>query len=140
MANLVVTYILWFFGGCWGLHHFYLGRDRHAFIWWSTWGGLFGLGWVRDLWRIPQYVYAENRDPGYMNEFRARANSYKQPPFSVVRFGGELIVGFMFGILLRLTIPEDFVDTTLGHILAIIVPPFGAAVGKRPVSHIHIYF
>ena len=54
--SVVFTYFLWFFFGWFGLHHFYLGRDRHAFTWWSTFGGMFLLGWVRDAWRIPTYV------------------------------------------------------------------------------------
>lgn len=32
--SLVLTYILWLFGGYLGLHHFYLRRDKQAFLWW----------------------------------------------------------------------------------------------------------
>ena len=42
--SLVVTYICWLFGGFFGLHHLYLHRDRHAFVWWCTLGGYFGIG------------------------------------------------------------------------------------------------
>jgi TM2 domain len=30
--SLFITYILWLFGGIFGLHHFYLGRDNHALL------------------------------------------------------------------------------------------------------------
>lgn len=131
MANLVVAYILWFFGGAWGLHHFYLGRDRHAFIWWSTWAGCFGLGWVRDLWRIPEYVYAANKDPGYLKDLNEKAKRYPIPQFNVVRFAGEVVVGFLFGILIRICIPDDYVELFIGRVLSIIVPPFAVAIGEK---------
>jgi hypothetical protein len=37
-------------------------------------------------------------------------------------------VGFLFGALVQLAIPEEFVETPLGHKLSIIVPPLGVAV------------
>ena len=130
MANMVIAYVLWFFGGWWGLHHFYLGRDKHAFIWWSTCGGCFGLGWFRELWRLPEYVYAANKDPGYLADLNEKARRHLYPPFSVIRFGGELVVGFLFGLLLRLALPDEFVTTTVGRLISIILPPLGVAVGK----------
>ena len=51
----------WLLGGWLGLHHFYLGRDKQALVWWCLPGGYFGLGWFRDLWRIPEYVREANR-------------------------------------------------------------------------------
>lgn len=45
MVTVRMTYVLWALGGLLGLHHLYLGRPRHAFIWLVTWGGL-GLGWL----------------------------------------------------------------------------------------------
>ncbi|KAH3749640.1 hypothetical protein DPMN_184141 [Dreissena polymorpha] len=47
MANLTLTYVLWLFGGIFGLHHLYLNRPRHCFIWCVTWGGMF-IGWLDD--------------------------------------------------------------------------------------------
>ena len=129
MANLVIAYVLWLVGGWWGLHHFYLGRDKHAFLWWST-CGCFGLGWIRDLWRLPEYVNAVNNNLGYLKDLNEKARRQPSPTFSVVRFAGELIVGFLFALLVRLAIPEEFVETPLGHKLSIIVPPLGVAVGE----------
>jgi len=45
-----------------------LGRDRHAFLIWSTAAGYLGLGLLRDLWRIPTYVKDANNDPTYLEE------------------------------------------------------------------------
>jgi hypothetical protein len=39
MASLCVAYFLWITGGFFGLHHLYLGRDFHAFLWWCLPGG-----------------------------------------------------------------------------------------------------
>jgi DnaJ family protein C protein 22 len=39
MASLCVAYFLWLIGGFFGLHHLYLGRDFHAFLWWCLPGG-----------------------------------------------------------------------------------------------------
>ena len=42
--SLFITYLLWLIGGWIGLHHFYLRRDKQAFLWWSTLGGVCLLG------------------------------------------------------------------------------------------------
>ena len=47
MASVAVAYILWLFGGIFGLHHLYLGRHGQALIWWLSWGG-YVLGWLGD--------------------------------------------------------------------------------------------
>ncbi|XP_069108632.1 dnaJ homolog subfamily C member 22-like [Argopecten irradians] len=136
MANIVVAYILWLTGGWLGLHHFYLGRDKHAFIWWATWGGCFGLGWFRDLWRLPEYIYDANNDERYLKELQHRLVLFPRPPFNVARFAGELIVGFLFGILLRLVIPEEYTTSGLGWLLTIVLPPYGVAVGIHLVANL----
>ncbi|XP_033731325.1 dnaJ homolog subfamily C member 22-like, partial [Pecten maximus] len=128
MANIVVAYILWLTGGWFGLHHFYLGRDKHAFIWWATWGGCLGLGWFRDLWRLPEYIYEANNDERYLNELKHRLDVFPRPPFNGVRFAGELVVGYLFGIVLRLVIPEEYTMAGMGWLLTLVLPPYGAAI------------
>lgn len=64
-----LAYLLWLFGGVFGLHHFYLGRDIQAFLWWCTLGGYFGFGWLRDMFYIPSYVANANQDPEFVNKF-----------------------------------------------------------------------
>lgn len=85
MASQIVAYVLWLFLGIWGVHQFYLRRDRHAFVLWATLGGVCGLGWLRDCWHLPRYVDECNRahktrpenknlDDSYVNE-----NDYRHP-------------------------------------------------------------
>lgn len=38
------AYLLWLFGGIFGLHHLYLRRDTQAFLWWATLGNELILG------------------------------------------------------------------------------------------------
>eukprot|EP00041_Stephanoeca_diplocostata_P034533 m.1182685 g.1182685 ORF g.1182685 m.1182685 type:complete len:402 (+) comp24538_c0_seq4:246-1451(+) len=59
--SLLIAYLLYFCGGFCGLHHLYLGRDNHAILWCTTFGGLIA-GVVRDFWRLPEYVKEANRD------------------------------------------------------------------------------
>ena len=67
------------------MHHFYLGRDRHAFVWWATLGGIFGFGWLRDAVRIGEYVDDANDESNYMEVLVAKMKCLKQPPFNTVR-------------------------------------------------------
>lgn len=69
--SVIWTYILWLFGGIFGVHHFYLRRDRHAFVWWTTLGG-FGIGWLGEIFRIPRYVRDSNENPRHMQELALR--------------------------------------------------------------------
>lgn len=59
--SVIWAYLLWMFGGIFGVHHFYLKRDRHAFVWWTTLGG-FGVGWLGEIFRIPRYVRDANEE------------------------------------------------------------------------------
>eukprot|EP00043_Microstomoeca_roanoka_P014362 m.142491 g.142491 ORF g.142491 m.142491 type:complete len:363 (-) comp15995_c0_seq3:2286-3374(-) len=45
--------------GCFGLHHFHLGRDFQAFLWTISGGG-FGIGLLYDLFRLQRYVEEAN--------------------------------------------------------------------------------
>lgn len=63
-----LTYLLWLVGGVCGLHHFYLGRDLQGVLWWCTFGGYFGFGWLRDAFYIGEYVADANKDEKYMKK------------------------------------------------------------------------
>lgn len=65
--SLLITYLLWMFGGIFGLHHFYLKRDRHAFVWWTTLGG-YVVGWFIEVFMLPKYVRDVNGDPTEIKE------------------------------------------------------------------------
>ena len=49
--STVVGYLLWIFGFT-GAHRFYFGEPVTGTIWFFT-GGLFGIGWLVDLFLIP---------------------------------------------------------------------------------------
>ena len=129
--SLFITYVLWLFFGAFGLHHFYLGRDRQAFVWWSTFGGLFLVGWFRDLWRIPSYVDDANEEKDVMEELNRKMRLRKEPPFNVTRFAGEMSVGYFYGLLVRLAIPEEAPKSVVAFLV-----PLGIAVGIHVVGNI----
>lgn len=61
--NISDAYTLWFPFGLLGFHHFYLGNVIMGILYFFTLG-LFGIGWLIDLVRIPYMVKAANeRDP-----------------------------------------------------------------------------
>ncbi|OHX68255.1 TM2 domain-containing protein [Flammeovirga pacifica] len=59
MKSTAVSYILCIFFGVLGIHRFYLGRPLSGILYLCT-GGLFGIGWIVDLFFIPTMVEAEN--------------------------------------------------------------------------------
>ena len=85
---LIPTCILWLTLGWFGAHHFYLGRDRHGFVWLVTLGGGFGVGWLAEIWRLPEYVRAANRGGRSVGGSTEEGH---RPPVSWERILGELI-------------------------------------------------
>ena len=148
MASLILAYVLWFFFGIFGVHHFYLKRDRHAFVWWSTLGGLCGLGWVRDFWRLPDYVQEANEDEdGYVNDNNDDghdAGRGGKPKLSYTRLGGMVLMGYIFGYLVMFACPQEWFRTTdsdtwwyrkkLITAFLLVVPPVAAALGMCELS------
>ncbi|MDN4475832.1 NINE protein [Demequina sp. SYSU T00192] len=57
--DTAITYILWFFLGLFGIHHFYMGKIGRGILWLLT-GGLFFIGWIVDLFTIPSQVRTVN--------------------------------------------------------------------------------
>lgn len=76
--STLLTYLLWLVGGIFGLHHFYLGRDSQAFLWWSTLGGYIGCGWLRDLFYIPTYVADANGERAFLEKLVAAVRSHEK--------------------------------------------------------------
>ncbi|XP_063987299.1 dnaJ homolog subfamily C member 22 [Diachasmimorpha longicaudata] len=105
--STIFAYLFWMVGGFFGAHHLYLGRINHAVVWATTLGGYFGIGWFRDIWRIPTYVKDANEDPNYMEIWKIIVRQNRKPPFSTVRFIGALATGHLWGELFRCAIPED---------------------------------
>ncbi len=59
LKDTAITYILWFFLGVFGVHHFYMGKVGRGILWLLT-GGLFLIGWLVDLFTIPAQVRTVN--------------------------------------------------------------------------------
>jgi TM2 domain-containing membrane protein YozV len=59
MKSTLITYLLWFFGGFLGIHRFYLEKYGTGILYFLT-GGVFGIGWLIDLFRIPGMVENHN--------------------------------------------------------------------------------
>lgn len=72
------TYVLWMFGGLVGAHHIYLERDAQAFVYFSTLGGYVGLGWLRDIYKIPSYVQDANDHPNFLNDFKQKVRNNRK--------------------------------------------------------------
>ncbi|XP_049884735.1 dnaJ homolog subfamily C member 22 [Pectinophora gossypiella] len=132
--SVIRAYFLWLFSGIFGGHHFYLRRDRHAFVWWTTLGG-FGVGWLGEIFRIPRYVRDANQDPQYMQELANRMLRNKKPPFSMNRFTGMLMVGYSWGQMAMSAVPPDeFNGINLRYLNYLV--PLVAALGVWTVGNI----
>jgi TM2 domain-containing membrane protein YozV len=59
MKSKGVAYALWFFFGLLGIHKFYLGKVGMGVLYIFT-GGLFGIGWLIDLFTLGTQVDACN--------------------------------------------------------------------------------
>ena len=133
--SLFWTYVLWLFGGLFGLHHFYLGRDRQAFALWISFGGYFGLGLLRDLWRIPEYVAEANEDPQYMVRLVDKMKRQPKPSFGIIRYFASIIVADILGYLVMGAIPHELFDSSgtsdnlYSRLLISLLVPFGCALG-----------
>ena len=58
--SLLLAYVLWLFGGFFGLHKFYLGRPIMGLVYFFTFGGGFGMGWLFDFCTLPRQVQLAN--------------------------------------------------------------------------------
>jgi TM2 domain-containing membrane protein YozV len=58
--DYTIAWLLMFFPlGVFGIHRLYLGKIVTGLIWFFT-GGLFGLGWLYDLWTLNEQVNDKN--------------------------------------------------------------------------------
>ena len=55
-----LTWILLGFLGIFGVHRFYMGKVFTGILYFFT-GGLFGVGWLYDLWTLNQQINEVNR-------------------------------------------------------------------------------
>jgi DnaJ-domain-containing protein 1 len=83
-----------------------LERDSHALLWLTTFDG-FGIGLLRDMWRIPTYVDEYNAEFYHMAVLRAQAQRGGRP-WSLVRLIGQYMVGIWYGTVLSCVPPESW--------------------------------
>nr|CAD7426619.1 unnamed protein product [Timema monikensis] len=133
--SMLTTYILWFIGGVFGLHHLYLGRDAQAFLWWCTLGGYVGCGWLRDIFYIPEYVSDANEDVKFIRKHVARVRQHDKPPFSSVRFFGMFVVAYLWSSVVTMAIPEEHIGGINWRFL-IVLAPLACALGVWTVGNI----
>ncbi|UYV74210.1 DNAJC22 [Cordylochernes scorpioides] len=126
--SLFLTYLFWLIGGIFGLHHFYLQRDRHAFIWWISVGGYFGLGWIRDLWRIPKYVKDANEDVDYIEELTEKMRKQSTPVSSSARLFGQVMIADALGYLIQGAFPTEYLTQYQITLLSAFLVPLAAAI------------
>ncbi|KAK9700536.1 DnaJ domain [Popillia japonica] len=132
--SVVVAYVCWLFGGMFGLHLFYLRRDAQGFLTWSTLGG-YGLGWLADITKIPRYVKEVNEDPELMREIYRKMREHRKPPFSISRFISAIMIGYLWGQLVMIAIPESPIanyELTFLHWFI----PLGCSIGVWVVGNI----
>ena len=135
--SLFTAYFLWFFFGIFGLHHVYLKRDRHAFVSWMTCGCYFGVGWLRESWRLPEYVSDYNMDTGaYVTFIGSQIAKHKTPPSSFARHFGTIIVADVLGYLVLGALPLDYLPTGSLPTLTAVLVPLGVAIGVHTVGNI----
>ncbi|KAK1801882.1 hypothetical protein P4O66_022520, partial [Electrophorus voltai] len=119
--QLIVTYALWAMGGPLGLHHLYLRRDSHALLWMLTLGG-FGVGWLREFYRIPDYVREAKREAEGVRHSRAAC-----PRMGLARFAGQVCVGIYFGSV-------ALISLSFLNYFYLIVLPLSVGAGVHLVS------
>ena len=91
-----MTYLLWLTGGWLGLHHFYLGRDKHALVWYCLPGGYFGFGWFRS--ETDRYIFLPFDD--ITSEFCTRYGVYGADHERIrgVKAGSKNVTFFHFSL------------------------------------------
>lgn len=77
-----IAYLLWFFFGTLGVHHFYLGHVVRGLLYLFT-GGFLGVGLLVDLFLIPSMTRRRNAE---LLERHLALHGYWQPPYPVAPY------------------------------------------------------
>jgi len=137
--SMLWTYVLWLFGGTYGLHHIYLKRYNHAFLYWCVPGGYFGAGWIRDMWRIPEYVRDHNNDPDFMAALSEKMRKKDKPPFSWIRLMVTIVYSNLFATLMLMAFPDKNDELGPGidfSLISKVLMPVASAAGIWLVGNI----
>ncbi len=131
----IVAYFLWLVLGYFGIHHFYLGRDKQGILWLTSFGGFFCIGMIRDFYRIPAYVREANGDRYYLESLGVEMRHSRRPSLwkYVHRLVAQVMFGYFYRVLIRMAIPEEFHDL---YWFTSALLPLGTALGTHIVSNI----
>lgn len=131
----LVAYFLHLTLGLFGVHHFYLGRDHQGILWVTSFGGLFGLGWIRDLWRIPWYVKEYNEDPEFLFKMTSGLRQRKRPSIwaNIHRVVAQVGFGWFYRGLIIYALPEEYAANPY---VMFLVAPLGTAFGTYMISNV----
>ena len=94
-----------------------------------SFGAYFGLGLIRDLWRIPEYVKDYNNDPEYLESLTNMMRKTSQPPTSFARHFGAIIIADILGYLVIGAIPPNYFGELQTKIILAIFVPLACAIG-----------
>ena len=132
--HLVVAYFLWINGGFFGIHLFYLGRDHQGVLWLTSFAGIFGLGWLRDFYRIPAYVREANGDSEFVLAYRTELRRRKRPSVwsNIHRVIAQVLFGLFYRTLVYFSLPEEYSSVTY---IVLLLVPLGTAFGAYMVSN-----
>lgn len=130
----LVAYFLWLTLGWFGVHHFYLGRDKQGILWLTSFAGFFGVGWIRDFYRISVYVKDANEEQSYMSLLGSEIRYYGRPSIfqNLHRIVGMFLFGWLYRALIYSCIPEEYSHPVLVAVLI----PIGTTFGTFMVSNV----
>lgn len=60
------------------MHFFKICKFFQVFVWLTTFGGFFGVGVLRDFFRIPSYVKDINEDSQYVEELITKMRTHSK--------------------------------------------------------------
>lgn len=130
----VVAYILWITLGWFGTHLFYLGRDHQGILWLTSFAGFFGVGWLRDMYRISNYVKEANGDGEFVLELGREMKRRKRPSVwaNIHRVVAQVLFGLLYRTLFFYSLPEEYAE--VWYIVTALVP-LGTGLGAYMVSN-----
>lgn len=67
LKSKLVTVLLWWFLGAWGIHRFYVGKIGTGIIWFLT-GGVFGIGYIVDFIKLFRNTFTDKEGRCLMND------------------------------------------------------------------------
>jgi len=101
-----------------------------------TCGAYFGLGWIRDLWKLPEYVRDANQDPVFIKHLHKQMQLNPQPPISSVRNFGFIVVADLLGYLVIGALPEELIPLSVRTIIITAFVPLAVAIGIWLVGNV----